>query len=64
MTINVGFADRLVRLALAGVLFSFFFFATEPIRYIGLLGIVPLLTGSMGWCPLYSLFGIRTCPVR
>jgi hypothetical protein len=28
------------------------------------LGFVPLLTGLIGWCPLYSLFGIRTCPVK
>jgi len=27
----------------------------------GLLGIVPLVTGLIGWCPAYSLFGIRTC---
>lgn len=30
----------------------------------GLLGLVPLATGLLGSCPLYTLFGISTCPVR
>jgi DUF2892 family protein len=27
----------------------------------GLLGVVPIFTGAVGWCPLYRLFGISTC---
>ena len=30
----------------------------------GLAGLLPLLTGTLGWCPAYTLFGISTCPVR
>ena len=30
----------------------------------GYLGIVPLLTGLIGSCPLYTLFGFSTCPVK
>ncbi|WP_308390082.1 DUF2892 domain-containing protein [Acidithiobacillus sp. AMEEHan] len=30
----------------------------------GWVGVVPLLTGLVGWCPLYSLLGLRTCPLR
>ncbi|MDX5934308.1 DUF2892 domain-containing protein [Acidithiobacillus thiooxidans] len=30
----------------------------------GWLGLVPLITGLVGWCPAYTLFGIRTCPLR
>ncbi|MCL4845091.1 MAG: DUF2892 domain-containing protein [Acidobacteria bacterium] len=30
----------------------------------GYLGVVPLLTGAIGNCPVYSLFGISTCPTR
>jgi hypothetical protein len=28
------------------------------------LGFIPLLTGLIGWCPLYAIFGLRTCPVK
>ena len=27
-------------------------------------GIVPLATGLMGWCPLYPLIGLNTCPLK
>ena len=64
MTTNVGTADRVIRFALAAVLFSLFYFATGPIRTLGFLGFLPLLTGAVGWCPLYSVLGIKTCPVQ
>lgn len=64
MTVNVGFADRFIRLAIAGVLFSFLYFATGPLRYVAFLGFIPFFTGLIGWCPIYSLFGFRTCPAR
>jgi hypothetical protein len=32
------------------------------IRWIGLVGIVPLVTGLVGYCPLYSVLGVDTCP--
>ena len=34
-----------------------------PKSYWGFLGIVPLATGLLGNCPLYSILGINTCPV-
>jgi Protein of unknown function (DUF2892) len=56
MTKNVGTIDRSIRiiagLALIGVA------ATGKIW--GLVGIVPLLTGIIGWCPPYKLLGINT----
>lgn len=64
MTVNAGYIDRSIRLAVAAGLFSLFFFATGPLRYAGLFGLMPLFTGLLGWCPLYSLLGVRTCPVR
>jgi hypothetical protein len=30
----------------------------------GFVGVVPLLTGLMGWCPAYTLLGIKTCPMQ
>jgi len=61
---NVGTIDRAVRLTLAVALFSLFFFLDGPWAWLGLIGLVPLLTGLAGSCPLYSLFGVRTCPLR
>jgi hypothetical protein len=34
------------------------------IRYWGLVGLVPLLTGLMNFCPLYTVLGLNTCPVK
>jgi hypothetical protein len=30
----------------------------------GYIGIVPLATGLMGWCPAYTLLGMNTCPMK
>ena len=32
-------------------------------RWYALIGLVPLATAFLSWCPAYTLFGIRTCPV-
>ena len=36
----------------------------HPLRWAGLIGIVPLATGLFGYCPLYALFGFDTCPLK
>jgi hypothetical protein len=59
---NEGTADRTVRVLLGIVLLSLTF--VGPRTPWGLIGLVPLLTGIFGICPLYSLFGISTCPMR
>lgn len=61
MQSNVGTLDRLIRLALAAALFSLFFLLPGDQKWFGLIGIVPLVTGLAKWCPLYTIFGIRTC---
>jgi hypothetical protein len=61
MHANIGTADRVIRLVLAAGLFSLFFILDGDPKWLGLIGIVPLATGLLRWCPLYSLFGIRTC---
>jgi hypothetical protein len=59
---NVGTIDRTVR-ALAGIgLLSLAF--TGPQTAWGYLGFIPLLTAALGTCPLYSVLGFSTCPVR
>ncbi len=54
--------ERAVRVALGIGLLSLYF--TGPKTAWGLLGIIPLVTGLAGTCPLYSLLGINTCTVR
>lgn len=58
---NEGTIDRLLRVALGlGLLFV----AVTGRGAWGYLGIVPLLTGALGTCPLYSVLGINTCSVK
>ena len=54
--------DRLLRVALGLVLLSLT--VVGPQTPWGLIGIVPLLTGLAGSCPIYSLLGWTTCPLR
>lgn len=60
LTANESSADRLVRVILGVVLLSLTF--VGPKSMLGLLGLVPLLTGLLGFCPLYRLIGVSTCP--
>lgn len=61
---NVGSADRIVRIVLGLGLLSLLFLLEAPMKYLGLIGIVPLLTSLTGWCPLYTLLGMNTCRVK
>ncbi len=61
MNKNVGSGDRLVRVVVGVALLSLIWLLHGNVRWLGLIGIVPLLTAAMGFCPLYLLFGIRTC---
>ncbi|HZW12478.1 MAG TPA: DUF2892 domain-containing protein [Noviherbaspirillum sp.] len=61
MNANVGKADKSIRLVMAVILFSLFFILEGNLKWIGLVGIVPLMTALMNWCPLYTVFGMNTC---
>lgn len=63
MKANVGSADKVIRIVLAIALFSLYFLVEGNLRYLSLVGLIPLITSLMSWCPLYSIFGIRTCPL-
>ncbi|MBI5432369.1 MAG: DUF2892 domain-containing protein [Planctomycetes bacterium] len=54
--------ERLVRVALGAALLAMVF--VGPKTPWGWIGVVPLLTGLIGSCPLYTLFGWRTCPLK
>lgn len=62
---NVGTVDRAVRI-MAGVvlLVLFWLYPAAPWRMYTLIGVVPLITGLFGTCPLYSLLGLSTCPMK
>ena len=58
---NVGFQDRTIRIAVGIALLALAVFKPDwPFSWVGWIGIVPVVTGIWGWCPLYSLFGINT----
>lgn len=62
---NVGTVDRIARIIFGAALISLFFLNPDASwRYFTLLGIIPLLTGIFSTCPLYSLLGMSTCPVK
>ncbi|MCA6363150.1 MAG: DUF2892 domain-containing protein [Bacteroidetes bacterium] len=67
MKTNVGNIDRIIRLIVA-VLFAVLYFGGFVTGTIGLvlviLGGVFAVTAAIGFCPLYSIFGLSTCPVK
>lgn len=62
---NVGGIDRILRIVVGlALLAGFFLNADATYRWAYLIGVVPLLTGLMGSCPAYSIFGLNTCPMK
>jgi hypothetical protein len=59
MKLNEGTVDRIVRVLVGIVLLGLTF--TGAIGAWGYIGLVPLATGAVGMCPLYTLLGINTC---
>ncbi|WP_295553011.1 DUF2892 domain-containing protein [Limnohabitans sp. Rim8] len=59
MTKNIGNIERIIRILGGLVLIALA--ATNSVGVWGWVGLVPLATGLMGWCPPYSLLGINTC---
>jgi hypothetical protein len=62
MTRNEGSLDRALRVLLGLGLLSMLVLVEGPQRLWGLVGLVPLATGLLGFCPLYALIGLNTCP--
>ena len=62
MSLNVGGADRIIRIVLGLALIAFALFGPADIawRWVGWIGLVPLVTAFIGWCPAYTLFGFKT----
>lgn len=62
MKLNVGGLDRSLRIAAGLVLVGLA--ATGTVGAWGWIGVVPLLTGAVGFCPVYPLLGLNTCPMK
>ena len=60
ITPNVGSADKIARLVVGALLIVLAL--TNVIGVWGWIGVVPIATALMNWCPAYTLFGIKTCP--
>lgn len=59
---NEGTIDRVLRIILGVALLAIT--VVGPKTLWGLVGIVPLLTGIVGTCPVYSILGLSTCPLK
>lgn len=62
MTTNEGTADRVIRVIIGLVLLSLVVIGPQTLW--GLIGLVPLATGLIGFCPLYKIIGLNTCPLK
>ncbi|MDD2881638.1 MAG: DUF2892 domain-containing protein [Rhodoferax sp.] len=62
MKSNSGGIDRILRIVVGLVLIGLTL--AGNIGVWGWIGIVPLATGALGWCPLYTILGINTCPMK
>lgn len=59
---NEGNLDRILRVVAGLVLISLVF--VGPMTPWGWVGLVPLITGLVGSCPIYSILGMNTCPIK
>jgi len=59
MKANVGGIDKILRIAIGIALIAMAYM--NIVGVWGYIGVVPLLTGLIGWCPIYPILGIKTC---
>ena len=62
MKANIGGIDRILRIVVGLVLMGLAY--NHTIGVWGWIGVVPLATGAVGFCALYSMLGINTCPTK
>ncbi len=69
MSVNVGSFDRIFRIVVGLALLAItpliggMLGLPSPLGNIAWIGVVPLFTALVGWCPLYTILGIKTCKV-
>ncbi len=67
MSVNVGPLDRMLRVVLGLALIAYAIplgFPQTGWNWVGWIGVVPLITAAVGYCPLYSILGMSTCPAQ
>jgi hypothetical protein len=57
---NIGSADRIIRIVAGLLILSLLFLIEGNLKYLGLIGLIPLITGLIGFCPLYVLLKMNT----
>ena len=62
MKTNGGGIDKILRIAVGIALIAMAYM--NVVGVWGYIGVVPLLTGLIGWCPVYPLLGISSCPIK
>ena len=61
---NIGTIDRALRVVVGVALIAWALLGTSEFAWVGWIGILPLFTAAIGWCPPYSLLGINTCSTK
>ena len=60
---NEGNIDRILRVVIGAALLIAYFTMENPSIWLW-VGIIPLATGLLGWCPIYRILGLSTCPMK
>ena len=58
---NIGKTDRIIRVLLGVILIAVGAYFKS---WWGVIGLLPILTAALSWCPPYAVFGISTCKIR
>lgn len=61
MKANVGKVDKAIRIVLGIIILAAGFYFKS---WWGIIGVIPLFTAFVSWCPLYAVFGFSTCPIK
>lgn len=61
MSANLGSIDRILRIVVGVAAVTFAMLSDHELAIWGAIGVVPLFTAVVGWCPAYLPFGIKTC---
>jgi hypothetical protein len=51
---NIGFVERVIRILVGAALLSCVFLVPNGLRWAGLIGLLPFISGLIGWCPFYA----------
>lgn len=61
---NIGSTDKVIRIVVGLAILSLFFILEGNNRWFALIGLGPILTTFIGWCPAYTLIGVSTCKTK